>query len=48
MKKRTLEASYLIKNLGIQLSFGKAKSLSGNLDANILDVGFSYKFRTVE
>jgi len=35
-------------NLGIQLSFGKTKSISGNLDTNTLDIGFSYKFKTVE
>ncbi len=38
----------LRNNLGVQLSFGKTKSISGSLDTNVLDFGFSYKFRTVE
>ena len=39
---------YKINNsFGIQTSFGKVKAIDGNLDTMAIDVGFSYKFRTI-
>lgn len=39
---------YKINNsFGVQTSFGKVKAMDGNLDTTAIDVGFSYKFRTI-
>ncbi|MFK5881897.1 MAG: hypothetical protein QM482_06750 [Sulfurospirillum sp.] len=41
-------AEYKINNsFGVQTSFGKVKAIDGNLDTMAVDVGFSYKFRTI-
>lgn len=34
-------------SFGIQTSFGKVEAIDGNLDTMTIDVGFSYKFRTI-
>jgi len=42
-------AEYKInESFGIQTSFGKIKALNGNLDTMLMDIGFSYKFKTID
>jgi len=42
-------AEYRInESFGIQTSFGKIKAFNGNLDTWVIDLGFSYKFKTID
>lgn len=42
-------AEYKISDsFGIQISFGQIKAVNGPLNATVMDVGFSYKFKTID